>query len=112
MHVYGGVAGSSVSWQRGPGRRPEVIPGRTAKEKRRKTKKPQVGDLRLLKFSEGDGTRTRNHRIDSFAIADNSNSSLVQHFKAKSESANGFRSYVIPRHSLLIGVDPPRLAGL
>jgi hypothetical protein len=30
-----------------------------------KTKKPQVVDLRPVLFSEGDGTRTRNHRIDS-----------------------------------------------
>jgi len=29
-----------------------------------KRKEPQVIDPRLLRFSEGDGTRTRNHRID------------------------------------------------
>jgi hypothetical protein len=33
-----------------------------------KQQEPQVFDLRLLLFSEGDGTRTRNHRIDSPVI--------------------------------------------
>jgi hypothetical protein len=33
-----------------------------------KHQKPQVLDLRLLSLSEGDGTRTRNHRIDSFVV--------------------------------------------
>src|SRR4051812_14424715 len=48
-----------------PVRCPKLPPNARERLQSGKQEEPQVLDLRLFRSSDGDGTRTRNHRIDS-----------------------------------------------